>query len=702
MTKNRAFRSLPSPPVARRVSHTNRQFNQTRQDPYHWLRAENWQEVLKDPGTLPDDIRSYIAAENVYYENAVEGLKPLRETLFKEMRGRIKEDDSSPPSVDGPYAYFTRYREGGEYPIFVRHKVGGGPDEILFDGDKEGAGEDFFDIEDVVHSPDHAYIAYGVDKVGSEYFDIRVRHVSSGDEFSETVANTDGSVVWRADAKAYYYVERDENQRPKRVMLHVLGDDQASDLEIYEEPDDAYFLGIGESQSRAFLFISSSNGTSSEVRVLEHGVDRAPRLVRSREEDLIYSVEHHDDHFYIHTNADGAVDFKIVKAPIADPSPENWVDWLPAREGVFIRTFIPYRNFSVRLESVNALPRIIIRNWQDGREQDIVLNEAAFSLGLWAGFEFDTNIVRFTYESPTTPPEIYDYEVTTGARQLIKRLDIPSGHDPSNYIVERLSIQASDGADIPVTLLRRADTPSDVPAPLFLYGYGSYGISIPASFNSKVLSLVDRGVLYAIAHIRGGADKGRQWYLDGKLSKKTKTFDDFTSVAEALQNRGMTTPGQTVIFGGSAGGLLVGASVNRRPDLFGGVIGAVPFVDVLNTISDSELPLTPPEWVEWGNPVVDQAAYEDIKSYSPYDNICGDLAYPPILATGGIADYRVTYWEPAKWVARLRAEATGGPFFLRMDMDAGHGGAAARFKRLEEYAEYYAFALAVFGRAPDC
>ena len=688
-------------PVADRRPNKTVQFGETRVDDYAWLRADNWQEVLRAPAALGSDIRAYLEAENAYYKSGTAHIEPLREKLFGEMRGRIREDDSTPPAPDGPYSYFSRFRQGGEYPVFVRTPRDGGAEEILYDGDAERGDAAFFDIGDVAHSPDHSMVAYAADRVGSEYFDIRVRVIETGAEYDETVSGADSDIVWAADSASFFYIERDENQRPKRVRRHVIGEDPAADELIYDEPDDSYFLSVSKSRSGVYVFITASKGVSSEVRFLR--ADAPPgepaRLVAPREEDMIYFVEHCGDDFYIHTNAEGAVDFKIMKAPAANPARANWTEWLPARAGVFVVDFLPFKDRIVRLESVDALPRIVISDWSLKGEREIDFDEAAFALGLAGGYEFDTGTVRFTYESPSTPRETYDYSMDDGTRVLVKRQEVPSGHNKDLYTVERFSVRSPDGAETPVTVLRLRETPTDGSAPLLLYGYGSYGVSIPASFNPFVLGLVDRGAAYAVAHIRGGADKGRQWYLDGKLEKKPNTFGDFIAVAEALHARGLSTPARTVIFGGSAGGLLVGAVVNQRPDLFGGVIAAVPFVDVLNTISDEGLPLTPPEWVEWGDPVRDEAAFRLIKSYSPYDNVRPGASYPPMLITGGLADYRVTYWEPAKWTARLRALAKGGPFFLRMDMEAGHGGAAARFERMKEYAEYYAFALEVFGRA---
>ncbi|MEO0399116.1 MAG: S9 family peptidase [Pseudomonadota bacterium] len=700
-TKNQLFTAATSKtaPAAERRDKEYVQFGETRVDPYAWLRDEKWRDVLKDPSVLQSDIRDHLEAENAYYVAAVDHLSGLRKTLFAEMRGRIKEDESSVPALDGPFAYAVRYVEGGEYPIFVRTPRDGGEETILYDGDKESDGAAFFDVGEVEHSPNHALIAYTVDRVGSEFFSIRVRNIETGEEFSETVENADSNIVWASDSQSFYYIERDANQRPKRVKRHALGADPAGDALVYEEADDGFFLGISKSQSGDYIFISAGNGASSEVRALpsDAAAGATPLLIAARQDDVLYNVEHHGDQFYIHTNADGAIDFKIMHAPVSDPSKDNWETFLPAHDGVYVRDFIPFQDYIVRLETQNALPRIVVSDWALSKETEIAFDEAAYALGLVSGYEYDVSTVRFRYESPSTPQETYDYDIASGARTLLKKREIPSGHNKDNYVVERLSIRADDGASLPVTLLRRKDVKQYDLAPLLLYGYGSYGYAMPASFNSRILSLVDRGAIYAIAHVRGGSDKGRNWYLDGKLDKKKNTFSDFGTVAASLQSMGWTTSERTVAFGGSAGGLLVGATVNAYPEVFGGVIGAVPFVDVLTTISDETLPLTPPEWEEWGDPIRDESAYRNIKSYSPYDNIDPDKTYPPILATGGLADYRVTYWEPAKWTARLRADAKGGPFFLRMDMDAGHGGSAARFKSLEEYAEYYAFALEIFG-----
>ncbi len=692
-----------APPMAEKRPVEIEQFGETRVDNYAWMRDENWQDVLRDPSGLRDDIREHLDAENAYYAKAMAPLASLKERLFAEMKGRLKEDDASVPTPDGEYAYWARYRQGGEYPIFVRTPRDGGAETILFDGDAEAkankdAGFDFFNISNVAHSPNHTLIAFAVDNVGSEYFTIRVRNIATGETFADVVTNAGDEIIWAADSASFFYIERDANQRPKKVKRHVLGADPSGDETLYEEADDAYFLSVDKSQSGEYIFITASKSTTSEVRYFkaDSAPGTAPALIEERQEGLLYEAEHRGDHFYIHTNADGAVDFKVMRTPTTSPGRKSWKEWLEARRGVYVPYFIPFKDKVARVEVRAALPRLVVSDWSLVKEEEITFDEAAYHASLRAGYEFDTNTLRFAYESPSTPQEIYDYDMETGERVLLKTEEVPSGHDKDLYVVERRYFNTEDRRPIPVTILRLKDTKPTPDTPLLLYGYGSYGISLRADFNTNVLSLVDRGVIFAQAHVRGGADRGRQWYLDGKLDKKENTFNDLITVAASLQSSGMTSPKKTVIYGGSAGGLLVGATVNKEPARFAGIIAAVPFVDVLNTISDETLPLTPPEWSEWGDPIRDEAAYNTIKAYSPYENIKGGEAYPAILATAGLADYRVTYWEPAKWVARLRDEATGGPFFLHTNMEAGHAGAAARFERLKEYADYYAFALEVF------
>lgn len=693
-------RAILPPEIEKRPVETT-QHGITRVDNYAWLRDGEWQEVLRDPSKLDADIRTMVEAENEYYKKLTDDLEPLRKKLFSEMRGRIKEDDTTVPAKDGDWKYWVKFREGGEYPIFVRAPAAGGDEQMLLDGDKEGEGSKFFSIGDVAHSPDHKLIATAIDRLGSEYYSIRVRNIESGEKYDDVIESADGSgAVWNADSSGFYYVERDDNQRPKRVKLHMLGADPASDRLIYEEADDGFFLDISKSQSGEYIFIQAGSHTASEVRFLRaDAADAAPTLIEARADDVEYSVEHHGDAFFILTNVGDAVDFKIVTAPVSAPGRANWTDWVAHEAGAYIIDFTPYKDYLVRLERRDALPRIVVSTY-DGKEHGVDFDEAAYDLELRSGYEYDTGVMRYVYESPSTPEQTYDYNMDAQSRTLLKTQEVPSGHNASLYVVERINAEAADGALVPMTILRLKSTPKGGSAPALLYGYGSYGYAYPALFSTSILPLVDRGVVYAVAHVRGGSSKGRQWYLDGKRDKKMNSFTDFTAAADTLISKGYTSEKKIVIYGGSAGGLLVGAAVNLRPELFAGVIGAVPFIDVINTISDADLPLTPPEWDEWGNPITSAEEYGWIATYSPYENIA-NTTYPPVMATGGLADYRVTYWEPSKWIARLRDDTSGaednGPFVLRMNMGAGHGGSAARFEQLEERAHLYAFALRALG-----
>jgi oligopeptidase B len=692
-----AQRSVQAPAAERRME-TFTQHGETREDPYHWLRDDNWQQVLREPSVLKAEIRDHLLAENDYHAAMMSDVAGLQDTLFEEMRGRIKEDDSSVPTRDGDWEYYVRYREGGDYPVYARRPVEGGEEVILFDGDAESEGHDFFNIASVVHSPDHRLIAYGLDTVGSEYFTIRVRNIETGEAYSDAIESTDGRAVWAADSDSFFYVERDDNQRPRWVRHHELGSDADEDRLVYEEDDSGMFISLGKTQSGDYILIGSGNHTRSQSWYIPaDAADSEPTLIAPRKDDELYSVEHHGDHFYILTNADDAVDFKIVRAPVASPGRDNWEDWLAHEPGRLISSFVTYQDHLVYLARRNAVPILVVSDY-DGDAYEVPMDDEAYSLGLISGYEFDTELTRFSYSTPAQPAQTFDWQMSERERTLRKTQEVPSGHNPDHYVVERIDAETEDGVKVPVTILRLKSTPLDGSAPLLLYGYGSYGAYMPDNFSVANLSLVDRGVIRAVAKVRGGTALGRQWYLDGKMEAKPNSFTDFLASAHALIEHGYTSKGRIVIDGRSAGGLLVGATLNLDPEVFGGAIAGVPFVDVLNTISDPSLPLTPPEWPEWGNPIESKAHYQLIKGYSPYDNLRDDVPYPPIMATAGLADYRVTYWEPAKWIARLRAEAKGGPFLLKTNMDAGHAGSAARFDSLRETAELYSFALKVMGR----
>lgn len=688
------------PPVAERRPSFSVQHGQELVDEYAWLRAANWQDVMRDPSVLDPQIRAYLDAENAYTEAALNDTSALQTSLFAEMKARIKEDDSSVPTPDGPFEYFMSHVTGGQYPRVNRRPRGGGPEQVLIDGNKEAEGKPYWQLGSVAHSPDHRYLAYGIDDKGSELFTIRIRDMETGQDLPDSIPDTRSAVVWARDNRTLFYVRLDDNHRPLFVYRHQLGTSTSEDVLVYEEKDIGFYVGVGQTQSGRFIVIDAHDHQTNEAYLIDAGrPDSALQLVAAREHGHEYSVDHHGDRLFIMTNSAGAEDFRICEAPVANPQIANWREILPHNPGRLILDIVAFAGHLVRFEREDSLPRIVIRRLADGVEHAIAFDEEAYSLGMSAGYEFDTTTLRFTYSSMTTPAQVFDYDMEQRTRVLRKTQEVPSGHDPADYITRRVLAPAPDGQTVPVSVLHRKDTPLDGSAPLFLYGYGAYGISIPASFATSRLSLVDRGFVFAIAHIRGGKDKGYRWYTDGKLKNKVNTFTDFIAAGEYLAREGYTSRGRIVANGGSAGGMLMGVVANMAPDLFLGIIADVPFVDVLNTMLDESLPLTPPEWPEWGNPIASKEDFAAIRAYSPYENVSAK-AYPHIFAYGGLTDPRVTYWEPAKWIARLRHRNTSKNLvLLKTNMEAGHGGASGRFEQLKEVALDYAFSLKIAGKA---
>lgn len=692
---------LTAPQAARRP-HTATVHGHTLTDEFAWLRAANWQDVMRQPALLDTEIRAYLDAENAYWQASLAHTADLRETLFSEMKARLKEDDRQVPTPDGPWEYFPRYVKGGQYPQFCRMPRGGSADDatVILDGNSEAAGHPYWDLGGTAHAPNHRYLAYSADDKGSELYTIRIRDLETGKVLPDEIPDTRGSIVWGPDSTTLYYVRVDANHRPLYVYRHTLGTPADADVLVYEETDIGFYVGVSSTQSNRFVVIDVHDHETSEVHVIDgNKPGGTPRLIAARSKGHQYSLEHNGDRFIIMTNSGDAEDFRIVEAPIASPGMDNWREIVPHRSGRLIVDLNVYAKHMVRLEREDGLPRIIVTSFADGGEHAIAFDEEAYALGMAAGFEYDTTALRFTYSSMTTPAETYDYDVVTRARLLRKRQEVPSGHNPQDYVTRRLFAPAHDGELVPVTLLYRKDTPLDGSAPVLLYGYGAYGISMPASFATARLSLVDRGFIYGIAHIRGGKDKGYRWYTNGKMKAKVNTFKDFIAAAEHLVASGLTRKGQIVAQGGSAGGMLMGAVANMAPELFLGIIAEVPFVDVLNTMLDKDLPLTPPEWPEWGNPIESAEEFDVIRGYSPYDNV-GAKPYPHILAVAGLTDPRVTYWEPAKWIAKLRINSvSGNAIYLKTNMGAGHGGASGRYEALRDTALTYAFALSIAGRA---
>lgn len=692
--KDQTAPATARPPRAERRPHVTKIHGVELVDDYAWLRAGNWQEVLADPEKTPPDIRAHLDAENAYCDALMAPTKQLQAELVKELRGRIKEDDAGVPWPDGAFDYYTRFREGGQHELVCRiSRASGGGEQILIDGDAEAKDKPFFDMRAAEHSPDHRLVAWSSDDKGSELYTIRVRDLEAGRDLDDRVTHCDGAIVWAADARSFLYVRVDDNHRTAQVFRHRLGADEAADALVVEDLDPAWFVHLHRSHSRRFGVVTMSGHDATEIWLIDLLDATAPaKLVAAREVRHRYGVEHHGDTLFIRTNADGAEDFKLMTAPLAAPQRANWRDLVAYRAGRMIVVAGAYARHLVRLERENGLPRIVVREIASGAEHAIAFPEEAYSLRIEEGLEFDTNILRFVYSSMTTPAETYDYDMVSRTRVLRKRQEIPSGHDPARYVTRRIYATAADGAQVPISILSLRDRAGA--APCLLYGYGAYGHATPAAFSANRLSLVDRGFVFAIAHVRGGTDKGWAWYENGKLAHKPNTFTDFVACGRKLVEDGFTAEGRIVAQGGSAGGMLMGAIANMAPELFAGVIADVPFVDVINTMLDKDLPLTPPEWLEWGNPIEDAAAFRTMLSYSPYDNVAAK-DYPPILALGGLTDPRVTYWEPAKWVARLRERMSGGgPVLLHTNMDAGHGGASGRFDQLGEVAMEQAFALA--------
>jgi oligopeptidase B len=670
-------------------------------DEFAWLKAGNWQEVMRDPAALDPDIRAYLDAENAYTTASLADIDPLQDAMLAEMKGRIKEDDASVPAPDGPSAYFERYRQGGQHPLICREPRGGGTAEVLLDADALAKGRSFFQLGARRHSPDHRLLAWSADENGSELYTMHVRDLATGTDLADIIVDTVGSPVWVHDCSAFYYVRLDSQHRPSYVFRHRLGTPASDDRLIFESIDPQYFVSLSDTQSRRFAIISLHDHETSEVRLIDLlRPDAEPQLVAPLEPSVRYDVEHHPSFggapaLIFRTNAAGAEDFKLAWTPLASPERANWQDLVAHRPGIFILSFTVFADWLIWLEREDGLPRIVVRRLSTREQHTIEFPEEAYSLGINDGFEFQTDVLRFVYSSMTTPSEVWDYNLDHRGRTLRKRQEIPSGHDPAAYVTRRLFAPGFDGETIPISLLHHKDTPIDGTAPALVYGYGAYGIAIPAAFSSNRLSLVDRGFVFAIAHVRGGTEKGWRWYRAGKLANKPNTFRDFIAVVEFLIAERWAAPTKVIAQGGSAGGMLMGAIANQRPDLFAGIIAEVPFVDVLNTMLDDMLPLTPPEWPEWGNPRTAADVFRTILNYDPYGNVRAQR-YPAMLVLAGLTDPRVTYWEPAKWVARLRARRLDRNLLvLRTNLDAGHAGASGRFDRLKEVALAYAFAVKI-------
>ena len=680
-----------SPPIAPQKQQELTAHGDIRIDPWYWIQN------MEDPDTL-----EYLNSENSFTEHIFEPWAEQRERLFTEMRARIKEDDSTVPSKEGDYWYYTKFEEGTQYPIFCRKYLSlDKPEEILLDVNQLAENQDYTQIGSVENSPDHKLLAFSVDYTGSEEYTIRIKDLETGFMLDDSIPNSYYSLEWANDSRTIFYDSLDEHHRPVKIHRHLIGTDFSSDVLIYQETDPRFFVGLTKSASSRFIYVISGGNNITEWHFLDaNQPNNSLTLIQPRQDDFEYDVEDHGEHFMIRNNGDGAKDFKISQTPIANPLKENWTDFYHYQPGRIIQTILLFKDYLVVSIRDKGLPKLEVIHLDSGTNQSIYFDEEDYNVRPQQGREWNTSVLRFSYASLTTPSTIFDYDMANNSRELKKQTEVLAGFDSNLYASKRVLAPAEDGTLIPISLLFRKDTPLDGSAPLYLYGYGSYGIIMESDFGWSRLSLVDRGFIFAIAHPRGGMDLGWDWYQEGKLLNKKNTFTDFIQCAEYLIQEKYTQAGQIVAVGGSAGGMLMGAIANMRPDLFRSIVAHVPFVDVLTTMLDDTLPLTTMEYNEWGNPNQHEY-YNYIKSYSPYDNIL-QQDYPSMFITGGISDPRVTYWEPTKWAASLRHNKTDNNLLLlKIHMDSGHAGASGRFERLKEVAEEYTFILNQFGYSED-
>ena len=670
----------------------------TRIDNYFWMRLSDEQKNATTPDAQTQDVIDYLNAENDYLNKVMSPTDSLQTVLFDEIKGRIKKDDASVPVTHNGYSYYSKYKEGHDYPLYCRSKLGSEAEEIILNGPELSKGLTFFGMGDQAVSSNNQLLAYAVDTISRRQYTIHFKNLETGKLLDDTLENTAGSAVWANDNKTVFYTTKDpETLRSNKIYKHILGEPQAQDILVYEEKDDTFRCAVFKSKSEAFIFIGSFQTISTEYRYLNaNAPNEALKLIQPREKNLEYYVDHYANHFYIRTNNDNAKNFKIVETPINATVKESWVDVIPHRDDVLLEDFDLFKDYLVISERKNGLRQIRIRNW-NGNEHYLQFKDPTYLTYTTSNLDFDTDILRYNYASLTTPNSTLEYNMKTKDQVLLKQDEVlDANFNPDHYVSERLFAIATDGTKVPISLVYKKGISKSGNNPLLLYGYGSYGSIIDASFNSSRLSLLDRGFVFAIAHVRGGEEMGRQWYEDGKLLNKKNTFTDFIDCAEYLVDAKYTSPEHLYAEGGSAGGLLMGAIVNMKPDLWKGVVAAVPFVDVVSTMLDETIPLTTFEFDEWGNPK-DSIYYDYIKSYSPYDNVEAK-AYPNMLITTGYWDSQVQYWEPAKWLAKLRATKTDDNLLIMdCNMDVGHGGASGRFERYKIQALKYAFLLNLEG-----
>ncbi|WP_198517065.1 S9 family peptidase [Tenacibaculum sp. SZ-18] len=687
-----------TPPVAEKQPKKLEKHGDVRVDNYFWMRLTDEQKNAETKDEQTQKVYDYLNAENKYFDDEMGYTKDFQEGLFEEMKGRIKEDDESVPYKRNGYYYITRYEKGQQYPIYSRKKETLEADEeIMFDVNKEAEGHEYFQLGGLNVSPDNKLLAFSTDTVSRRQYFIQVKNLETGKIYKDRINNTTGGSVWANDNQTLFYTKKDPvTLRSSQIFRHVLGTDESEDVLVFEEKDETFGVFVTKTKSKKYLVMGSYSTVSSEYQVLEADNPTGDfRVIQPRERDLEYDIAHYDDHFYIKTNKDGATNFKLMKTPETKTTKENWVDVLPHREDVFFEDFSIFKDYLVLEERNNGLFKIRIKRWDGTEDYYLPFDEETYSAGVYSNPDFDTDVIRYSYNSMTTPSSVIDFNMKDQSKEIKKEQEVLGGKfKKENYVSKRIWVTARDGEKVALSIVHRKDTKIDKNTPVLQYAYGSYGYTIPDGFSTTRLSLLDRGFIFALAHIRGSQYLGREWYEDGKMLNKKNTFTDFVDCSKYLIDNGYTSPEHLYAMGGSAGGLLMGAVVNMNPELYNGVIAAVPFVDVISTMLDDSIPLTTGEYDEWGNPN-DKEYYDYIKSYSPYDQVEAK-EYPNMLVTTGLHDSQVQYWEPAKWVAKLRELKTdNNQLFLHTNMEAGHGGASGRFNSLKETAREYSFFLAL-------
>jgi oligopeptidase B len=685
--------ALPTAPDAAQKPHTTDIHGLQLQDDYFWMRLSDEQKAAKESDAQTTEVVDYLKAENAYTKEAMAPTEGLQEKIYEEIVGRIKKDDESVPVLDKGYWYYSRYEEGKEYPYSCRKKGSmEAAEEVMLDQPAMAEGHNYFAIGGRSVSPDNNLLVYGVDTVSRRQYTLYIRDLATGEEFADRIPETTGGATWANDNKTLFYTKKDPlTLRSSQVYRHVLGTDVSEDVLVYEEKDETFSCGIGKTKSEAYLMIASYATVSTEYRFLDaNDPNGAWKVLQPRERDLEYSVSHYGDDFYIVTNRN-AKNFKLVKTSTKATTYEHWEDVLGHRDDVLLEGVEIFNHWLVVDERKNGLTQIRLIRWDGSEDKYIPFNDPAYSAGVGANPDFNASRLRYGYTSMTTPSSVLEYDFDSGEITQLKQQEVLGGtFDPANYVSERLMVEARDGAMVPVSIVYRKGTQRNGENPLLLYAYGSYGASMDAGFSVARLSLLDRGFVYAMAHIRGGSEMGRHWYEDGKLFNKMNTFNDYIDCGQAMVDEKFTSHDHMYAMGGSAGGLLMGAVMNMAPSLFNGVIAAVPFVDVINTMLDESIPLTTGEFDEWGNPK-DKAYFDYIMKYSPYDNVIAQ-DYPHTLVTTGYWDSQVQYWEPAKWMAKLRDVKTDDHLLIMdCNMETGHGGASGRFERIKEVALEYAF-----------